>query len=1075
MKTRTETTKRPRGLDIKRKGNQFTFSWSKGDKNYGGGQRLQYAIKTKRANVTGTTITNDGWHDWNSISIGVNEKSKAKTLDFSNYYPDGAMLLGIKFRVCGKRETRTTNEKYYDKGDKKYKTRQVKIKYDWSDWTVYSFMFEIPNTPTTKATFNTVGKSTFSWKLKVDNTKPQQFKSVKWEAILVKNSTTTDGSKAGKWSSANVDYRSGTSTDNDSSTAITENSQYVEDNSSWTRWFRVQARGVRGKTKWVYSYHRYADANVPNLKYTNVQNAKVNGRDILQLYVRFSVSKSNGARPISRTVVQWVYATPVVKWKDGDAYLEPPADAFDSPNESPNMGDKSGLVEYRTNLSRRPTYDEAVFVRVVNYHDGEPSISKILCAEAGLLKAPVISDVATNPTLYTANVEANYSGEVENVSIAVYYKEQNQEPIFIGVIPPGETSANVQAPDWTGKTYTFGVMAFAGVYEEESGSFLTYSFLHKVLTSKQVWNNGSIPTAPTNVTATPLMVDGKGTIQVTWNWSWSEATSAVVSWADHQDAWNSTDEPEEYELNAIYGNTLNISDVETGKMWYVRVRLKKGTGETANLGDWSDIVPVAVKSAPAIPTLVLSKDTITPEETVQASWSYVSSDGIRQGQAWLCEVYDDESESGDEPYVYGTPFAHTESAQYATIYPEQLGWEAGSVHQIAVKVTSAVGEESEWSAPVPVTVANAVTCTINSTSLEDVTIVDDAAQGLTTVMKGLTDLDLTANVTGAGTGGTTRLVIERAEPYDMARPDDSNRQGYEGELIAVAEIEGEGEIKITPDNVTGYLDDGALYRLIATSEDTYGQSDSKEIDFVVQWSHQAIEPNATVAIDYDLNIAKITPTAPSGAIASDRVDIYRLSADKPELIYPNAEFGTTYVDPYPALGPSGGHRVVFKTKNGDYLTNDANGERPAWKDLQAEDNDYIYSIVSLIDFDGVEIPLMYNVDLSNEWEKDFTETKYLGGSVQGDWNPAVSRTATVNVDVINLEDEEVIGKFRRLANYAGVCHLRTLDGSSISCNIQVKEDRPHDNQGVFTSFSLAITRVDSEGYDGMTEAQWENQ
>jgi hypothetical protein len=47
----------------------------------------------------------------------------------------------------------------------------------------------------------------------------------------------------------------------------------------------------------------------------------------------------------------------------------------------------------------------------------------------------------------------------------------------------------------------------------------------------------------------------------------------------------------------------------------------------------------------------------------------------------------------------------------------------------------------------------------------------------------LTALPLTATVTGSGTGGTTTLVIERAEDYHIDRPDEQDFNGFEGETI----------------------------------------------------------------------------------------------------------------------------------------------------------------------------------------------------------------------------------------------------------------------------------------------------
>ena len=83
-------------------------------------------------------------------------------------------------------------------------------------------------------------------------------------------------------------------------------------------------------------------------------------------------------------------------------------------------------------------------------------------------------------------------------------------------------------------------------------------------------------------------------------------------------------------------------------------------------------------------------------------------------------------------------------------------------------------------------------------------------------------------------------------------------------------------------------------------------------------------------------IVKITPTVPDGYTAEtgDVCDIYRLSVDRPALIVRNAIYGITYVDPYPAFNEHGGHLVVAKTANEDYITSDG---RLAWLYLQGEE------------------------------------------------------------------------------------------------------------------------------------------
>jgi hypothetical protein len=192
-----------------------------------------------------------------------------------------------------------------------------------------------------------------------------------------------------------------------------------------------------------------------------------------------------------------------------------------------------------------------------------------------------------------------------------------------------------------------------------------------------------------------------------------------------------------------------------------------------------------------------------------------------------------------------------------------------------------------------------------------------------------------------------------------------------------------------------------------------------------------------------------------------------LTADKPELIYKGASFGTTYVDPYPGFGDACGHRLVTVTANGDYATASGLG----WRDADVNDGDFLDEEQMIIDVDGEQIELPYNLSLSNKWNKDFKRTSYLGGSVQGDWNPAVTRDLSADTVLVRGLDLDRQMAMRDLAGFAGVAHVRTPDGSSLTADVQINEEQSYDTKKV--SYSLTISAVDPEEPAGMTLDEWE--
>ena len=120
--------------------------------------------------------------------------------------------------------------------------------------------------------------------------------------------------------------------------------------------------------------------------------------------------------------------------------------------------------------------------------------------------------------------------------------------------------------------------------------------------------------------------------------------------------------------------------------------------------------------------------------------------------------------------------------------------------------------------------------------------------------------------------------------------------------------------------------------------------------------------------------------------------------------------------------------------------------------------------------DGRQIVLPYNIELTNSWSKDFERTTYLGGSVQGDWNPAVTRDLSARTVLLRGRDLDEQLAMRDLAGYAGAAHIRTPDGSSFACDIQVRESMDYKSKRV--SYQLAIQAVDPQEPEGMTLEEW---
>lgn len=1036
-------SKKPKGFVWSRKNGNIYIGWKCGDKSYSAQQFRYRANKSKK---------------WNKKSVRGGTRSATLPYPFSNYYPNGKKVTSVSVKIRGK------------KGGK------------WSGWTSQTKKLSVPHKPTLEAalddTLTNVTK--FTWNTQVSQTDWRPFTNVLWQAVLLRESDITDTKEVEKLFATSaqddenvLDRQENTGTAGDFK-EITEDNNLLA-GASYTRWFRVCSRGLAGASSWVYEKHVYARPNKAEI--IPKETTAVQGASTIECLVKWK-AEATPSHPIDQTTVQYLIAMP------GEGMSFPSGTQMETANISADTEEKDAA---RFIIRDVLGDDECLFFAVNTLHDSNETPSDAYLALVGKLTKPDTLSYQTDNTAHTITItDVNNASEVSDSKLAIIYKSGSKpdEEVVVGIIPHGSSApleTPVVCPDWSEETsFTIGVRAFVGTAVKNE-NIIGYS-VDPQMVSDTYWVGGSVPVAPSEVVVDSSKI--VGTAKVKWDWAWSDATYAQLSWTDHEDAWESTDEPEIYTVPKSRATQWNIAGLETGKEWHIAVRLANGNPETDEVifSPWSTPVSITLDADAAVvmPTFMLSANAITKDGQLTGSWVYTASDNSEQVYAGIHEA----TISGNVIQYSEQAIAHAESEQEVAIDIESLGWDYGEVHNLAVQIKSASGKTSEWSNIASVTVAPSIEAHILSTTLiTKPLVVDDEEEEVTDTFLCLDRLPLTITTSGGGDGVTSTLVIERTQDYEMDRPDESVVDGFNGEAVYI-NTEAESTITINREDLIGRLDDGATYKITLTMQDEYGQVASDTVDeFKVSWNHQAIaldEDSAIIAIDQTQGIARIIPVAPDGLSEGDTCDIYRLSADKPELIYEGAEFDTEngYVDPYPAIGDSGGYRLVYVTMYGDYIVGE--NDAPSWHDFKpsgAADEDYTTidkfdTEYTIIDFDGNQLRLLYNIDTSDSWEKDIQETSYMGGSVVIDWNKAVKRSGTINGIILTVTDQEEIELLRRLAVYTGQCHVRTQSGSSYSANVNVSEDHEHEKYGTMASFSMSITRTDSQDMDGVTYEEW---
>ena len=694
-KSRTTKTKAPTGLSISRNGTSFTLSWKIGDSDYADGQWFSQWIDTNGK---------DGWSG--ASKLGAKTTAKTISINKAKYYPNtGTYLRSINMRVKGDRKT-------YKTGKKKKTTYKPGV----SSWSAKSFAIKVCDVPNLTATLDEqlTNVCKFDWDVTVDDTSSKVFTNVEWQTILVKNSAETDGSKL-DWSKAEKG-----STGANSSKTITEDTSILYKNGdSYVRWFRVRSRGPAGDSAWRYAYHVYA---LP--KQANVSSAEAKETDEggFQCIVDWE-APANRQNPIDMTTAQYTIVVP-------DEGLTCPSGA--SWNDAIISADTENMDSAVFGIDDQLSKDQCLFIRINTTHDGNVTYGKPQLAKTGYLKDPSGLTVSTDNTTHRATVNATNNSEVDDSVLVVRYVPTTGEPLDVGIITNG--SVTVQCPNWDDqKAIAFEVYAMVGSYrkQERSDGVSSYIIEPKMRSLNTLSDGGAVPSAPENVTVSRTEI--ADTVRVTWDWSWAEANGAEISWADHNDAWESTDEPSSYTISNLHASKWNISGLETGKTWYVRVRLLIEVGDDVTYGPWSDISQgeIDLSSAPNKPVLMLSDPVIPEDGSTTANWVYTTTDNTAQSYAEVAVIVstigtnqtttqEDNSvdtivvgERVDKYYSVG----HTQTAQHVTIEASTAGWTVGNVYNLACRVRSASGKLSEWSDPVSVTIADPLTADITETSL----------------------------------------------------------------------------------------------------------------------------------------------------------------------------------------------------------------------------------------------------------------------------------------------------------------------------------------------------------------------
>lgn len=631
------------------------------------------------------------------------------------------------------------------------------------------------------------------------------------------------------------------------------------------------------------------------------------------------------------------------------------------------------------------------------------------------------------PVKWTVNSEV----EDAQTCVTVYYNDGS------GTVMTYYYDSNItEATIWAPATAEFQIttVATGDVVDKNGNAITTTSDVVDVTTVTLAgFSVARLSETGTDVQATwTLTVDG--------DWT---GVGTELSWANMEDAWESTDQPDTYSITGS-AQSWRIAGLEAGETYWFRIRpiLNKDEG---TYGAYSFYGPVTMSTAPLTPVLTASSPWIEPGDALTWSWTYASDDGSPQtgavvsvsssgGSSWELNAVGEEQSVALSSDDTGRVSAGETLTGTVTVYNASTSAGIAS-ESVAVSVVEAP--------------AGTVTCS-GVTSVEVETDDDDAT------IAALTSLPATVTVTRPDENCSASLSVVRLGGGVYETPG-GEAQRYAGETAWGCEVEfGDGELAAEVEiPYTARLDDGGSYQLVlTTTSEVTGLSGEATLPFRVLWSHQAVAPTLTAAPDASsLSVALYAINNDASSYASsDVLDIYRVTPSGVQKCGEGLSFETYYLDAYAPYGKSAcAYRAVCRTPEGD----------EAWADVP-------YSMEAsgstgvTVEWGGESITLPWNLSIDDSYEKDVEVRKHMGGSREAYYNAGVSRTTSISSDIIDVAEDDKVELARALAVYEGPAFIRDRHGLAMACDAQLSLSREHGSAAV--AVQLTAKEIDDDSF-----------
>lgn len=643
--------------------------------------------------------------------------------------------------------------------------------------------------------------------------------------------------------------------------------------------------------------------------------------------------------------------------------------------------------------------------------------------------APNIS--ITNNTL-TATVEYDSDRKVDGIKFEVV---ENNTKTY--------ATSNAKLNRYGAATFKCGVNA-GRTYKVRAAAYIGAAVSD--------WSDFSSETA--SAPGEVASITGKATSDTQVQLSWPRVANAdhyEIEYTQKYAYFNSSSSEVQSETTTGSGTTWYISNLETGKRWYFRIRAVGSGGEN---GPWSTyLIMINLGSKPNPPTTWTYTYTPVAGENVVLYWAHNSVDGSAQTSANLVV------KNGSTTVVNRTWDDATSS------YSLPTGYADGTVLQWQVRTKGIYPGWSGWSATRKLTIRKQPTMGISARS--EVTSYPFAP----TIFVG-PDSQSAISIT---------ISVIANDSYDTFDEFGVGQHIVAGQEIFSKYFDAPGSNTITPSFTPGDIDleNNVSYTLKASAAMDSGLSAEGSIDFTVAFDDDSFLPDAEITTDADTLSCYIRPfceTNPdddeeeSEPVTNVTFNVYRRQYDGSFVAIAKGLDGsgsTTVTDPHPSLDLPRYRIVAVSNATGAISYTDATG-LPfnvgymviQWDEAWMEFDYAPDQTAAEPPWSGSMLKLPYNIDISADHSPDVELVEYIGRE-----NPVsyygTQRGETGRWSVeIPKNDQETLYQIRRLARYKGDCYVREPSGLGYWANVTVSYSLTHNKMTVPVNFT--VNRVEGD-------------